>query len=218
MRKIKLYIFAQSFLSNHPNLKRWMRNSYLYRTMVPCLFDFSNIYSDRRYMTDEILPALAALKIARILFVGCKAYTARYGKRLIRAGIDYWTTDIVPAASIWGEHNHHIVTDIAKIDHVCAAESFDAVLLNGVIGHGIDDESEINRAIEAISRILRPNGLLLIGWNSDKRHPDPITVEAVARYFRRMQVLPLPLRKTFPDTDHVYDWLVKTNSTELAVL
>lgn len=218
MRKIKLYILAQSFLYTHPNFKGWVRNSYLYRKLIPLLFDFHSVYSDRRYMTDEILPALASSKIQRVLFVGCKAYTARYGKQLIRVGIDYWTTDIEPAAAMWGEKNRHIVCDIGQIDSVCAAESCDVVLLNGVIGDGVDEESKINRAIEAIARILRPNGLLLIGWNSDKSHPDPVTVEAAIRYFRRTQVLPLPVRKTFPDTDHVYDWLVKTNSTEAGAL
>jgi SAM-dependent methyltransferase len=160
---------------------------------------------------EEIFPTLALSKVQRVLFVGCKAYTARYGRQLTHTGIDYWTADIEPTAAIWGEEDRHIICDIGLIDNVCGTESFDAVLLNGVIGSGVDEESEINRAIGAIARILRPNGLLLIGWNSDKRHPDPVTVEAANRYFRRTQALPLPVRKTFPDTDHVYDWLVKTN-------
>ena len=214
MLKIKLYILAQSFLYTHSNLQKWSRHSYLYRKLTPLLFDFYSVYSDRQYMTDEILPALTSSKIQRVLFVGCKAYTARYGKQFVRVGIDYWTTDIEPAAAIWGEKHRHIVCDIRQIDSVCAAESFDVVLLNGVIGDGVDEESEINSAIEAIARILRPNGLLLIGWNSDKGHPDPSTVEAASRYFRRTQALPLPARKTFPDTDHVYDWLLKANNAE----
>jgi hypothetical protein len=68
----------------------------------------------------------------------------------------------------------------------------------------------MNRAVKAITRILRPNGILLIGWNTQKRHPDPMELEAVTKYFRRECPLPLPQRKTFPDTDHAYDWLVKT--------
>jgi SAM-dependent methyltransferase len=163
-------------------------------------------------MTQHILPALAAAKVRRVLFVGCKAYTARYGKRLIRAAVDYWTTDIDPAAAIWGEKDHHIVCDIARIDDVCPAESFDAVLLNGVIGNGIDNESEMNRTVTAVARILRPNGLLLIGWDSLKKLPDPIKIEAVTTCFRHESTLPLPKRKTFPDTDKVYDWLIKTRS------
>jgi SAM-dependent methyltransferase len=190
----------------------------LYRTLTPLLFSFDSSFSDRRYMTQHILPALASSNVQRVLFVGCKAYTARYGRQLTRAGIEYWTTDINPAAAIWGEQGHHVVCDIAKIDDVCPAESFDAVLLNGVIGDGVDDESEMNRAVTAIARILRPNGILLIGWDSLKSHPDPMKIDAVTTYFSHESILPLPQRKTFPDTDKVYDWLIKTTTAEESAL
>jgi hypothetical protein len=162
-------------------------------------------------MTQNILSALASSKVRRVLFVGCKAYTARYGEKLIRAGIDYWTVDVDPEAAIWGEQDHHITCDIANIGSLCPAESFDAVLLNGVIGDGINDEDKINAVIRAIAHILRPKGILLIGWNSQKRHPDPTELDAAGLCFCREQVLGLPLRQTFHDTDHVYDWLVKTS-------
>jgi len=212
MWRVKFYISAQSAIHRHPKLHRWIRKSSLFRTLVPVVFNLDRSFSDRQYMTQHILPALASQKVPRVLFVGCKAYTARYGKRLIRAGVDYWTTDINPAAAIWGEKDHHIISDIAKIDDVCPAESFDAVLLNGVIGDGVDDESEMNRAVTAIARILRPSGMLLIGWDALKKHPDPIGIEAVTTYFRHESVLSLPVRKIFVDTDKVYDWLIKTQS------
>jgi hypothetical protein len=216
MSRVQLYISAQSFLYRYPNFKNWLRNSYLYRTLVPFIFDFSHSFNDRQYMTQQILPTLESSKVRRILFVGCKAYTARYGKRLIPAGIDYWTTDIAPEAAIWGEKDHHIVCDIAKIDDLSPPESFDVVLFNGVIGDGtgLDEEDHMNRAITAIARILRINGALLIGWNSSKKHADPMQLEAVATYFRHECIFSLPVRKTFPDTDHVYDWLVKRNSAQ----
>jgi SAM-dependent methyltransferase len=115
---------------------------------------------------------------------------------------------------MWGERNHHIVGDVTRIDDLCTPDSFDAVLLNGVIGDGLDEEGQMNRAVTAIARILRPNGILLIGWNSLKKHPDPVQLKAVAAYFRHECVFSLPVRKTFPDTDHVYDWLVKVSGGE----
>ena len=172
-----------------------------------------NLLSDRRYMTRSILPTLASAKLKRVLFVGSRPYTAHYGQQLTRAGIDYWTTDIDPEAANWGEKGHHIVCDITKIHEVCASESFDAVLLNGVFGFGIDENNAMNRTIEAIARILRPNGILLIGWNTQKT-PDPTELEAVHLHFDRKSVVLLPQRKTFTNSDHVYDWLVKTNATQ----
>ncbi len=183
---------------------------------MPILANFDHGFSDRQYMTESILPALATHQLRRILSVGCRAYSVRYGRKLARAGIDYWTTDIDPDAAIWGETGRHIVCDVTRIDEFCAAEFFDAVLLNGVIGDGVDEEGAMNRALEAIGHILKPDGLLLIGWNSNKDHLDPMELAAVSSYFRRECVLPLPLRKTFPDTDHVYDWLTKLRPLEPA--
>ena len=208
MWRVQLYIF----IHRHPKIRNWLQRSYPSRTLMPVLFNFDHNYSDRIYMVNEILPALMSSSVQRLLFVGCKEYTARYGRRLTRAGVDYWTTDIDPAAVIWGEKDHHIVCDITRIDHVCPAELFDAVLLNGVLGDGVDEESVMNRALTAIAHILRPNGILLIGWNSEKKHPNPIELDGVTMNFRRGCPLPLPARKTFADTDHVYDWLIKTNA------
>jgi len=141
------------------------------------------------------------------------SYTVHYGKQLTRAAIDYWTTDIDPEAANWGEKGRHIVCDVAKIDEVCPSESFDAVLLHGVFGFGVDERNEMNRTVGAIACILRPRGILLIGWNTQKT-PDPTELQAVRLYFHREQVFPLPLRKTFSNSDHVYDWLVKTNGAQ----
>jgi SAM-dependent methyltransferase len=214
MSKVQLYISAQSFLYRYPKFKQSVRNSYLFRTLVPLFFNLDRSFSDRRYLIETIFPALASSNLRRVLFVGCKAYTARYGRQLTRAGIDYWTTDIEPAAAIWGERDHHILCDITSIDEVCPAGSFDVVLLNGVIGHGVDDESGMNRTLTAIARILRPNGMLLIGWDTLKNLPDPTKLETATTYFRHECIFPLPVRKTFSDTDKVYDWLIRTESAE----
>jgi SAM-dependent methyltransferase len=214
MWRTRFYALAQSVLHRHPKLGNWVRKSHLFRTLVRFLFNFKRTYRDRPYLTRIILPTLASAKLRRVLFVGCKSYTAQYGKQLTRAGIEYWTTDIDPEAAIWGEKDRHIICSIVNIDDFCVGESFDAVLLNGVFGHGVDEKSAMNRAVKAIASILRPNGILLIGWNSQKHHPDPVKLEAATMYFRHECVLSLPSRKTFPDIDHVYDWLVKANVTE----
>src|SRR5260370_3654424 len=214
MWRVRLYVRIYTVFGKHPRIGNWVHRSYLFRSLMTRLANFDHGFSDRRYMSENILPALETARMGRVLFVGCKPYTARYGRRLTVAGIDYWTTDVDPAAAMWGEKDHHIVGDIAKIDDFSSPELFDVVLFNGVIGDGVDKEDHMNRAITAIARILRPNGTLLIGWNSLKKHPDPIQLEAVATYFRRESIFSLPVRKTFPDTDHVYDWLAKTNPAQ----
>jgi SAM-dependent methyltransferase len=210
MWRVRLYVF----IYRHSKPRNLLPKFYPLRVIMPLLFNFDRYYSDRRYLTKTIFPALVLAKPHRVLFVGCREYTARYGKRLTRAGIEYWTTDVDPAAALWGQKGHHIVCDITNIDNACSVASFDMVLLNGVFGNGVDEESAMNQAVKAIACILKPKGMLLIGWESEKRHPDPLELEAVAMYFRREPVLALPLRKTFLDNDHVYDWLVKTDAAE----
>ena len=213
MWRVRAYVWTYGVFGKHPRVGNRVHRSYLFQRLMPILANFDRAFSDRQYMTENLLPALITHQVRRMLFVGCKAYTARYSRKLARAGIDLWTTDIDPEAAIWGETGRHIVCDVTKIDEFCAPESFDAVLLNGVIGDGVNEKGAMNRALEAIGHILKPGGLLLVGWNSDKDHPDPMELAAVSTYFRRECVLPLPLRKTFPDTDHVYDWLTKAKNS-----
>lgn len=207
MWRLELY----RFIHKHPRIGNWLRKPFFLRTLMPFVFNFDHYFSDRRYMTEQIIPALVCSKVKRVLFVGCKEYTAHYGKKFTRAGIEYWTTDIDPTVTLWGAKHHHIVGDITKIDEFCDAQSFDAVLLNGVFGDGVDDEASMNRAVKAIAHILRTNGIFLIGWRSDKKHATPMELEAVVDNFRCDSVLQLPSTKTFPDNNHVYNWLIKTN-------
>jgi hypothetical protein len=207
-----IYRAAMSVLRNHPDLRNRLPRQ-LYRRLALLITSRTAFGSVRQYMTETIFPALASMNLKRVLFVGCKSYTAHYGKPLTQAAIEYWTTDIDPVAAIWGEKDHHIVCDITKIDEVCPSGWFDVVLLNGVFGYGVDEETEMNRAIEAIAKILRQDGMLLIGWNP-KEVKDPTRLESARVHFRRERVLPLPLRKTFQDTDAVYDWLVKTSGAQ----
>jgi SAM-dependent methyltransferase len=207
-----IYRAAMSVLRKHPDLRNRLPRQ-LYRRLALLITSRAELGSDRQYMTESIFPALASTKLKRILFVGCKSYTAHYGKQLSRAAIEYWTADIDPAAAIWGEKGHHIICDITKIDKVCPSGWFDVVLLTGVFGYGVDEENDMNRAIEAIAQILRQDGVLLISW-SPREVKDPTRLESARVHFRRERVLPLPLRKTFPDTDAVYDWLVKTSAAQ----
>jgi hypothetical protein len=210
-----IYHAAMSVFHKYPGLRNRLPRRF-YRWLALLITSRAALGSARQYLTGSIFPALASTELKRVLFVGCKSYTAHYGKQLTQAAIEYWTTDIDPAAAIWGEKNRHITCDITKIHEACPPGWFDVVLLNGVFGYGIDEESEMNRAIEAIAQILRRDGMLLIGWNP-KEVTDPTRLESARVHFRRDCWLSLPFRKTFPDADAVYDWLVKTSAARRGV-
>ena len=160
--------------------------------------------SARNYMETCILPTVAASAGTRVLFVGCRSYTFHYRQYFLHNNVDYWTSDIDPAARIWGERRKHLICDVRVLDRHAPARSFDLVMLNGVFGYGVDDSQSMNASIASIHRVLKPNGHLLIGWNSD-RVTDPEALPAISAHFDRRIAIALPTRKIFEDHTHVYD-------------
>jgi hypothetical protein len=59
--------------------------------------------------------------------------------------------------------------------------------------------------LAASSSILPPDGLLVLGWNTD-RIPDPAHHPEFRR-FRSIRDDSFPSRVTFPRSTHVYDFL-----------
>jgi hypothetical protein len=56
--------------------------------------------------------------------------------------------------------------------------------------------------------MLRPEGLLLLGWNSDAAL-DPLLSDAMRRLFRAAVSLPLPSRRSFDEEAFVYDFQLR---------
>ena len=62
MWRVQLYISVHSILHRHPRWGDSVRKSYLFRKSMPLLFNFNRDYSDRWYLTRQILPTLALAK------------------------------------------------------------------------------------------------------------------------------------------------------------
>ena len=128
-----------------------------------------------------------------MLFVGCRRYTQFYDRYFADAGTEYWTTDIDPESRRWGVKNRHVVCDIRHADAHFPAGHFDAVLLNGVFGFGVDDVAGMNETIVAPVRMTKPSGVLMIGWNDDLLD-DPLELESVMTHFSHGCRLPIDKR------------------------
>ncbi|RZJ47368.1 MAG: methyltransferase domain-containing protein [Brevundimonas sp.] len=160
---------------------------------------------DRRLMADTWIPAFAG-EGGRILWVGCRAYTATDYAALETNGAEVWTTDIDPDAGRWGRAGRHRTGDICEIDTVFPDLVFDAILCNGVFGYGVDDAAAQQRAMTAMAAVLRPGGRLLLGWNTDKTS-DPLTPEIMGAAFQPTAFADQPSRVRFDTVTHVYDSL-----------
>jgi SAM-dependent methyltransferase len=154
-------------------------------------------------MEERIFPCLKSADFSRILFIGCKWYTAHYKDFFRDTGIEYWTTDIDQSSSVWGAKNKHITCDVQELDKHFPLHSFDAVLSNGVFGWGVNDLETMNHTVTAIERVLKQDGTLLVGWNPGMI-PDPRNLTTIIDLFEHESKLSLPERKSFED--HVYDF------------
>jgi hypothetical protein len=159
----------------------------------------------RRWLETDVLPVLPALGFRTMLFVGAKPYTFEYEGIVLRAGGEFVTLDVDPSARLWGARRHVTAPAQQAADHF-ARERFDAVLLNGVFGFGIDTERDMNDSVAAVTAVLRRDGLLLVGWNDD-RVDDPLRLPTVQGAFRAADGLPFPARKSFPGETHRYEFL-----------
>jgi SAM-dependent methyltransferase len=163
---------------------------------------------DRRLLAEAYLPALAA-ENGRILWVGCRAYTADDYAVLEAGGAEVWTTDIDPEAARWGVAGRHRTGDVCVIDQVFRDMTFDAISCNGVLGYGVDTPEQQRQALVAMARILRPGGRLLLGWNTDKIE-DPVAAGLTAPEFAQTPYAGQESRVRFDTVTHVYDALVRT--------
>lgn len=169
---------------------------------------------DRIWMETEILPRIARGAAGTVLFVGCAPYTWRYRRFFTGGATRYVTTDINPGAIVWGAREH-VTCPVQEIHTRFPADSIDVVILNGVFGFGVDSESDMNRAVSSIHRVLTPAGALLIGWNTDLV-PDPVSLDAVRRLYRHEGAMGLAARKSFENDTHVYDLFRPLDTRERA--
>jgi SAM-dependent methyltransferase len=98
---------------------------------------------------------------------------------------------------------------VCEIDTLFLDITFDAVVCNGVLGYGVDAPEQQRRALGAMAAILRPDALLLLGWNTDKID-DPVGAGLAAPWFRTAPFAGQPERVRFDAVTHVYDSLFRT--------
>jgi hypothetical protein len=127
---------------------------------------------DRELLVGRILPELSKPGIT-MLWVGCQPYTRPYLEIIERPGAKCWTLDIDPWARWWGHSRRHIVGDLQRVGTLYLPHQFDVALVNGVFGYGLNTQDGQSEAIVGLARVLKPGGLLMLGWNTH-RASDPL--------------------------------------------
>lgn len=139
-------------------------------------WDFRLELPNRRVLEDAILPVLAAdPAIHRVLFVGCRWYTKIYAQPF--AAKEYWTIEIDADQAKFGSKAHHITDSYLNLSAHVAAGTFNAIVINGVFGWGIDSPADTELAMAETMRALAPGGIMVIGYNdTPENHPSFVDV------------------------------------------
>jgi hypothetical protein len=148
------------------------------------------ISHDRLILEEAILPHFARdIAVQKVLFVGCSAYTQRYKEFFMTK--EYWTIDPKYVKRKYGSERH-IIDSITNIGRHVVKNYFDVVIMNGVIGFGLNRIADIEQAIDACYAVLARDGILLIGWNDTARRTpiDIRTIQALSK-FREYHFEPL---------------------------
>lgn len=133
---------------------------------------------DRRILDEEILPRLARNdRFPRVLFVGCDWYTEHVEDIFVTRGRSYTTVEIDPRRARHGA-SRHIVGALEDLGRYMEPGAIDLIICNGVIGWGLNQPKDIERALEACARALSPGGVLLLGWD-DVPEKLPLAIDQI---------------------------------------
>jgi hypothetical protein len=145
---------------------------------------------DRSILAEVILPYFAQqMAFQKLLFVGCSAYTQRYAE--LFQGKEYWTIDSKQVKRKYGAQRH-IIDSVTNVGRYVARNYFDVIIMNGVIGFGLNRVDDIEPAIDACYEALASEGILLVGWNdTPRRTPVDIRQLRALSKFREYDFDPL---------------------------
>lgn len=166
--------------------------------------------SDRDILERLIFPfVLAHLDPGRILDVGREGPHQVFYNAFFR-GRELWTLDRDPERRRFGARRH-VCCDVADVERHFPDGFFDLIVMNGVFGWGLDSPADIERAFEGCRSVLRPGGVLVLGWNdSPGLVPVPLGEIEALRRFAPVVFPPLGSATCRAATcDHVYSFFTR---------
>lgn len=128
------------------------------------IFEFED-FTDRRFLSEYIVPAVISTMPKRVLWVGVQPYTLRTLYQMENSGIEVSTIEPWDGMSQFGSSKHHMVSGIGDLGRHVRPATYDIIIINGVIGWGLDDERMIKDAVKVMHTHLKKDGVLVVGHN-----------------------------------------------------
>lgn len=104
----------------------------------------------------------------------------------------------------FGSPGHHVVGSVLDVDQHFQPAYFDAILLNGVLGFGVNAVSDQHKTFASLRKIIRSGGVLVVGWNNNLIKDEVVSI-AEAYGFKYANPMGLPNRTQFEGSTHVFD-------------
>jgi SAM-dependent methyltransferase len=171
------------------------------------------VNADRDFLENRIFAFLVDdATVKTVLFAGVELYTWHYAKYL--KGKQFCTIDIDSNKAPFGSKDGHTVGSVTQLSTFYDRDYFDVVILNGLIGYGLNSKQDVDRALAESFAILRPGGLMIIGWNNTPEHLD-FVLEGLEAYQLYDKYIPERLSLTSnrieanASNKHTFDFLTK---------
>jgi len=184
-------------------------NNYFWKKATDRLWQ----HCDRRYMKSTIYPAVGSYlknsKTKRVLDVGARWYNKSNRDLFLNNDIFYWVIDVSkkPKYLKCDKFLRVSMLDLPDINHNLE-NYFDVVISYGVLGFIQFENRSVKKYLESVSRILKPNGILLLkidtwyvrGFEKEFQ----IDFDAIHKYFTPCSVADLPEEKLVSDGQESY--------------
>ena len=106
---------------------------------------------------------------------------------LAEQNVSMTTIEPDPKQAMYGSSQHHIIGYLQELQHYAKPASFDVIILNGVIGWGLNEDKHIEMAVKDMHKALRTSGVIVVGYNEGAN-----CCHQFEPYFKRSTLGPLP--------------------------
>lgn len=153
------------------------RLKYYYQRLI-----LKRLTSDQRRYFDNIIVPRYSRRGNVNLFIGIEWYNEWIFKKYKH--VKWVSIDPFEKNTQFGATNHFTGTFPRDLSISEYTNKFDVVFCNGVYGWGVNSSHELSEVLENISVILKPGGLCIFGYNTEKEH-NPLTETTLLRIVNR---------------------------------
>lgn len=147
--------------------------------------DFRFPTPNRVFLEEAVFAYLNALAAesnhaGKTLFVGLDKHNWHYPRLLVS---EFHSLDIQPRQAIYGPAGRHWTGSATEMADHYGQHVFDVVVANGLLGYGINDALDFRRLLAQCEHVLKPGGLLVLGYNDKPERVSFPVLPTVREFF-----------------------------------